>query len=67
VDRPVREIITRGGVPGSITLSVVGRPSRRASRTKRPAGTCTVTHPCLRTSIVSRAWPVTVSPTARRS
>ena len=60
VERPVRESSTRAGLP-SVTLSGVGRPSMRASRTSIPVGTCTLAHPCFSTSIASRAWPVTVS------
>ena len=64
--RPVRDTSTRAGLP-SVTLRALGRPSTRASRTRIPAGTCTLAHPCFRTSIERRACPVIVSPLIRSS
>ena len=77
VARPVREMRRRGrlstgeagprtGTAVGAVTSLVGRPSRRASRTSTPGGVCTLTQPSLRTSIVSRACPVTTASPARR-
>jgi hypothetical protein len=63
-ERPLREMSTRGGVPST---SAVGRLSRSAPRTSMPAGTWMLTQPCLITSTVRRASPVTVSPLTRSS
>ena len=62
VARPVLPMRTRGGLPST---SAVRRPSMLASRTSRPEGTWTATHPCFNTSIVSRTSPLTVSPDTR--
>ena len=62
--RPARESSTCGGGPST---SETGCPSRRASRTIRPAGICTGVQPSRSTSIVTSARPAIDSASMRRS